>query len=117
MLFALGFVFLFTIGGLINHLALPLNTTICWELLIIILLLGFCFISVTMYNFEQSAGNQKIEPSILVGTSETKRSPRFITREDLVHVIKINFLNPYSRVSQTATRAGRHVSPAAKKYI
>ncbi len=28
-----------------------------------------------MYNFEQSAGNQQINPFILVGTSETKRSP------------------------------------------
>lgn len=28
-----------------------------------------------MYNFEWSAGNQQIKPFILVGTSETKRSP------------------------------------------
>jgi hypothetical protein len=70
MLFALGFVFMFTIGGLIkNHLALPMTTsifspeslgeedrfsyftTICWELLTIILL-EFYIISVTMYNLE-----------------------------------------------------------------
>nr|YP_010632496.1 cytochrome c oxidase subunit I [Cladonia coccifera]WBP63247.1 cytochrome c oxidase subunit I [Cladonia coccifera] len=38
MLFALGFVFMFTVGGLINHLALPLKITICWELLTITLL-------------------------------------------------------------------------------
>jgi hypothetical protein len=63
MLFALGFVFMFTIGGLINHLALPLKTTICWELLTIILL-GFYLNSVKMYNFEQSAGNQKINKII-----------------------------------------------------
>jgi group I intron endonuclease len=83
MLFALGFVFMFTIGGLIkNHLVLPtlffikkeLKTTVCWELLTIILL-EFYMISVKMYNFEQSAGNQQIKPFILVGTSETKRSP------------------------------------------
>ena len=75
MLFALGFVFMFTIGGLTkNHLVLPLKTTICWELLTIILL-EFYMISVKMYNFEQSAGNQQIKPFILVGTSETKRSP------------------------------------------
>ena len=75
MLFALGFVFMFTIGGLIkNHLVLPLKTIICWELLTIILL-EFYMISVKMYNFEQSAGNQQIKPFILVGTSETKRSP------------------------------------------
>lgn len=110
MLFALGFVFLFTIGGLINHLALPLNTTICWELLIIILLLGFCFISVTMYNFGQSAGNQKIKPSILVGTSETKRSPRLIIREDLVRVIKINFLNPNNIFNNAAIIARSYSS-------
>lgn len=75
MLFALGFVFMFTIGGLIkNHLVLPLKTTICWKLLTIILL-EFYMISVKMYNFEWSAGNQQIKPFILVGTSETKCSP------------------------------------------
>jgi len=72
MLFALGFVFLFTIGGLSNHLALPLKTTICWELLTMILLISF--ILVKMYDFEQSAGNQPVF-NTLVGTSETKRSP------------------------------------------
>jgi len=75
MLFALGFVFMFTIGGLINnHLALPLKITICWELLTIILL-GFLLNSVTMYNFEQSAGNQRVL-NTLVGSSETTRDPR-----------------------------------------
>nr|YP_009307016.1 orf322 [Tolypocladium ophioglossoides]AOR52829.1 orf322 [Tolypocladium ophioglossoides] len=52
-----------------NHLALPLKTAICWKLLTITLL-GYIIYSVKMYNFEQSAGNQRI---ILVGTSETKR--------------------------------------------
>jgi hypothetical protein len=74
MLFALGFVVMFTIGGLLNHLALPLKTTICWKLLTIILL-GLNFYPVKMYNFEQSAGNQRIEKNILLGTLETKRSP------------------------------------------
>jgi hypothetical protein len=72
MLFALGFVVMFTIGGLINHLVFPLKITICWELLTIILLGLF---SVKMYNFEQSAGNQRIKEKIQVGTSETKRNP------------------------------------------
>jgi len=72
MLFSLGFVFMFTIGGLINHLALPLKTTICWELLTIILLE---LNSVTMYNFEQSAGNQQVL-NTSVGSSETTRGPR-----------------------------------------
>jgi group I intron endonuclease len=78
MLFALGFVFMFTIGGLINHLALPgfLKITICWELLTIILL-GLLLNSVTMYNFEQSAGNQRAF-NTLVGSSETTRGPRSI---------------------------------------
>lgn len=72
MLFSLGFVFMFTIGGLINHLALPLKITICWELLTIILL-----VIVTMYNFEQSAGNQRLLiNNSQVGTSETTRDPR-----------------------------------------
>src|SRR6218665_1204176 len=56
LLFALGFIFMFTIGGLFPHLVLPLNTTICWELLTIILL-GIYLIPVNLYNFEQSAGN------------------------------------------------------------
>ena len=73
MLFSLGFVFMFTIGGLINHLALPLKITICWKLLIT-MLLGFILNSVTMYSFEQSAGNPKIF-NILVGSSETRRDP------------------------------------------
>jgi len=38
MLFALGFVFMFTIGGLLIHLALSLKAIICRELLIIMLL-------------------------------------------------------------------------------
>lgn len=76
MLFALGFLFLFTIGGLKNLLALPLKITICWELLTIILLI-YILILVKMYYFEQSAGNQKILSNILVGTSETIRDPHF----------------------------------------
>ncbi|KIH86266.1 GIY COI i14 grp IB protein (mitochondrion) [Sporothrix brasiliensis 5110] len=74
MLFALGFVFMFTIGGLIIHLVLPLKITICWKLLTIILLVVY-LITVTMYNFEQSAGNQRMSKNILVGTSETTRDP------------------------------------------
>ncbi len=74
LLFALGFVFMFTIGGLLNHLVLPLKTTICWKLLTIILL-EIYLISVTMYDFEQSAGNQRVISKTLVGSSETKRSP------------------------------------------
>jgi group I intron endonuclease len=77
MLFSLGFVFMFTIGGLLNHLVLPLKTAICWKLLTIILL-GYIIYPVKMYNFEQSAGNQPIYLNILVGTSETTCSPRII---------------------------------------
>ena len=75
MIFALGFIALFTIGGLKNLLAHPLNITICLELLIIILL-GFYIFPVKMSNFKQSAGNQnqRINKKILVGTSETKRN-------------------------------------------
>lgn len=71
MLFALGFLFLFTIGGLKILLVLPLKTTVCWELLTIILLFIIIAIYgvyiilannkyVKIYNFEQSAGNQQI---------------------------------------------------------
>jgi hypothetical protein len=106
LLFALGFVFMFTIGGLYNNLiALPLFldlTTICWELLTITLL-EFYLISVKMHNFEQSAGNQRIfykniyiEPVNsgrfrhynMLGSSETTRSDRSSFRENIVQVKK-----------------------------
>ena len=100
MLFALGFVFMFTVGGLLyNHLALPLKITICWELLTIMLLGIYLKISVTMYNFEQSAGNQQtlFFNNVLVGTSETTRDPHNLLWEDIVHVIKrsLIYLNSY----------------------
>lgn len=94
MLFSLGFIFMFTIGGLLNHLALPLKTTVCWELLTI-MLLEFHLISVTMYNFEQSAGILRIvsnNKNILVGTSETRRSPHIFLWENIVHVIKFTLI-------------------------
>jgi hypothetical protein len=79
MLFAIGFVFMFTIGGLlIHHLALPLKTTIFGELLTIMLLGTYLLILVKMYNFEQSVGNKQICKNILVGTSETKSSPHIL---------------------------------------
>lgn len=75
MLFALGFLFLFTVGGLKNILlALLIKTTICWKLLTMILLI-YIIILVKMYYFEQSAGNQQIDKSISVGSSETLRGP------------------------------------------
>ena len=95
MLFALGFVFMFTIGGLINHLALPLKITICWELLTI-MLLEFYLSSVTMYNFEQSAGNQRIVNNIQVGTSETTRDPRNIFTRRYSPWNKNWLIRPYS---------------------
>ena len=91
MLFALGFVFMFTIGGLLIHLALPLKATKCEELLTIMLLVYYLIIAVKMPNFEQSAGNLLLIflKSILVGTPETKRSPNSILLfEDIVRVIK-----------------------------
>lgn len=97
MLFALGFVFMFTIGGLIkNHLALPLKITICWELLTIILLEN----SVKMYNFEQSAGNQRINKNVLVGTSETTRDPRnkYARRYSPWNKITLNQYNSLNKI-------------------
>src|SRR6266705_2518594 len=82
MLFSIGFIFMFTLGGLYIHLALSLKTTICLELLTIILL-EFYLNSVKIYNFEQLAGNQKII-NILVGTSENKHSQHTIVCEDIV---------------------------------
>lgn len=83
MLFALGFVFMFTIGGLINHLALPLNATICWEILIIMLLYIFVEFTVIVYNFEQSAGNQN-NIRLWVGSSETKCSTFFFQKNEVI---------------------------------
>jgi hypothetical protein len=105
MLYSLGFVFLFTIGGsLNNHLALPLlsdKTTICWEVLTI-MILEFYLISVKMHNFEQSAGNRILPNNINIqgygsgynawGSSETRRSPRSLFREDIVHVKKYSLI-------------------------
>lgn len=101
MLFALGFVFMFTLGGLtINHLALPLKITICWEVLTIALLVIF-IIAVIMCNFEQSAGNQQI--NFLVGSSETTRNPlcsNILTiNEDIVREIKHKLINNYKQLS------------------
>ena len=78
MTWALGFIALFTIGGLKYLLALPrlwrLKITICWEILTIILLENYMF-SVKRYNFEQSAGSLRNKKFFLVETSETLRNP------------------------------------------
>lgn len=98
LLFALGFVFMFTIGGLYKNLiALPLLldlTTICWELLTITLL-EFYLISVIKHNFEQSAGNQQIFYNNyynMLGSSETTRSTRCSFRENIVQVKKCSLI-------------------------
>ena len=98
MLFATGFIFMFTIGGLINHLALPLKTTICEKLLTIMVLCNFLIFKIKNHNFEQFAGNQRTSRSDVVGTPETRSSPRMvayttITREGIVHVKKYLFIN------------------------
>lgn len=51
-----------------------------------------------MYNFGQSAGNLPTffsESNVLVETSETKRDPRILLREDIVRVINSSLI-PYS---------------------
>ena len=75
MLFALGFVFMFTNGGLLNnYLALPLlsdTTIICWEALIIMVLESY-LVLVIIHSFERSAGNLRLLPynrNIQVGGS------------------------------------------------
>jgi group I intron endonuclease len=99
MLYALGFVFLFTIGGLINLLALPLKTTICEKLLIIMILWYFLILEIKDHNFEQFAGNLLILCNNIVGTPETSSSPRVVayttSREDIVRVIKYLFIYLY----------------------
>ena len=116
MLFALGFVFMFTIGGLSNHLALPLKTTICWKLLTIMLLGFYWLIPVIMYNFEQSAGNQQtfFFNNVLVGTSETKRGPYTSVYEDIVRVIKITLIHLNFYILSFSSETGSsHLNVAA----
>lgn len=95
MLFALGFVVLFTIGGLISHLVLPLKTTKSWKLLIFMLLV-FYIISVTMQKFEQSADNLHIIIKRL--SSETKRSPA--KAEVIVHVKEYSLIYLYNSLKK-----------------
>ncbi len=92
---------MFTIGGLINHLVFPtfffglliirkkINTTICWKLLTIKVLVLF---TVKIFNFEQSAGNQRTlfnKIKILVETSETTRSAHKLLWDNIVRAIKL----------------------------
>ena len=138
LLFALGFVFMFTIGGLYNNqIALPLFldlTTICWELLTITLL-GFYLILVIKHNFEQSAGNQQIlYKNILVkqvnpgqscgyavlGSSETKRSTRVLYPKDIVHIKKCSLIFNYvipitAQSAQGCTVINRYYSYLSNK--
>ena len=93
MLFSLGFIFMFTIGGLIIHLVLPLKVTKCWEVLTIMLLWKYLMFLVKMYNFEQSAGNQQISYDILVGSLETRSYPHNILWEVIVQEITNLLLN------------------------
>ena len=109
MLFALGFIFMFTIGGLLNnHLALPLlsdKTTICWEVLTI-MVLEFYLISVTKHNFEQSAGNLRILPNNISiqaygsgynarSSPETRRSHHNLLWDNIFHVKKYSLILSY----------------------
>ena len=72
------------------------------------LLVLYLLFSVKMYNFEQSAGKQQIiffSKSILVGTSETARSPHIWLWEDTVRVIKHSLIFLYIHsLSYTITR-------------
>lgn len=125
MLFALGFVFMFTIGGLSNnHLAFLLFillyiTTICWELQTI-MLLEFYLILVTMYNFEQSAGNRRIVfyniniqlfnlVYMMSGSLETIRSSRCSIRENIVQVRKSSLI--FNSLNSTPNPWGVRLRP------
>ena len=99
LLFALGFVFMFTIGGLsVHHSALPLMIAAnCWELMTIGILVIF---TVKIFNFLQSAGTlwtyliDTISITIHTGTSETKSNHHKPMRpallwNDIVHTVNL----------------------------
>lgn len=99
MLFAIGFVFMFTIGGLINHIALPLKTTICEKLLKII-----------NYNFEQFPDNLHTPLGNGAGILETSSSPRTVVyltvrREGIVHLKKYLFNKNIYNLNYVNTRS------------
>ena len=107
LIFTLGFLALFTIGGEIILLLHPLKTAICWKLLTIILLGIF---PLTFYNFEQSAGNQRIYmTNIWVGSSETIRGPHKFIWDDIVHKIKLLLIFSYVYSIVLLSRSGRRV--------
>lgn len=107
LIFTLGFLALFTIGGEIILLLHPLKTAICWKLLTIILLGIF---PLTLYNFEQSAGNQRIYmTNIWVGSSETIRGPHKFIWDDIVHKIKLLLIFSYVYSIVLLSRSGRSV--------
>lgn len=115
MLFAMGFVFMFTVGGLTIHLALPLKATICWKLLMIMLLEFYFLISVTMYNLELSAG--KLHRCILVGTSETIRSPYTWVYDNIVRVIKHLLIYLYLKENSLNYTIVRHYCNSNKNTV
>ena len=64
-----------------------------------------------MYNFEQSAGNQKISKTIWVGTSETKRDPHNLVvwryspwNKNILAYNKFNKIRAYSTKTQDYTK-------------
>jgi hypothetical protein len=91
MLFALGFVFMFTVGGLnYNQIVFPINMTIiCWELLTITVLI-ILIILVKIFNLEQSAG--PLFQLYLIKeseSSETTNSHRDIQRVFRKYIVQI----------------------------
>lgn len=111
MLFALGFVFLFTIGGLLNHLALPLKTTICWGILTMIPLI--ILKKKRVYYFEESAGNKGVF-NTLADTSETKRSPLTSCKRRYSPINKNSINNVYF-ITKYNKNTVRHYSSFIKK--
>jgi len=107
MLFALGFVFMFTVGGSITHLVLPIKVTICWEVLIIMLLIILIDFIVIIHNFVQSAGNQN-NIKLWVGSPETRCNTLFwevIVQYFyllLVSLNKLMFKNTYSTLTDNS---------------
>lgn len=92
----------------LNILVLPLNATVCWNILITVIL-GLALTSVIKHSLGLSAGNLQI-----VGSSETTCSSRILW-EDIVRVIKYPLSPKHIPAPNTATLLYSSFRPYSSK--